>query len=144
MRHILVLLASIVFGGCASIVNGTTKEVSIETEPPDALVEVEGQRKTTPCSFELRRDEDHGLRISKPGYKTYYVHLRSVEGGAIFGNLLFGGLIGVAVDAGSGASKTLEPDDITIVMERGVGEVSWKESSEGSVTEEESPAMRVQ
>ncbi len=128
MKSALVLItsASLLLGGCASIINGSTKTVSIATTPPGAIAESGSQRKKTPCSFDLRRDEDHGIKITKEGYKTYYVQLRSVEGGAIFGNILLGGLIGVAVDAGTGASKTLEPDDIHVIMEPGFGEVEWE------------------
>lgn len=61
-----------------------------------------------------------------PGFQTARVLVESKFGGAIFGNLLLGGLIGAVVDSASSASCYLEPDEIHVVMTRGAGVAEWR------------------
>lgn len=106
--------------------NGSTKEISVKTQPSGATAIVDGgATKTTPCEFKLTRDVSHQIQIEKSGYKTVRIDIESKESGAILGSILLGGLIGVAIDAGTGASKTLYPDDIDLALTPGSGEMTW-------------------
>lgn len=122
-------LASLVLSqGCATIINGTSQEVTVRTDPPGAVATIDGGRlsKTTPCGFDLSRGEAHQVEVAMPGYKTTRVLVESKFGGAIFGNLLLGGIIGAVVDSASSASCYLDPDEIHIVMEAGAGVAEWR------------------
>lgn len=125
--HLVAVAALALSQGCATIINGTDQEVTVRTDPPGAVATVDGGRlsKTTPCAFDLSRGDAHQIEVAMPGYKTHRVLLESKFGGAIFGNLLLGGLIGAVVDSASNASRYLEPDEIHIVMERGSGLAEW-------------------
>lgn len=95
--------------GCATIVSGTKDTVEITSNPPGAVVRLDdsGQEFTTPASFEVTRRSRHTLLVSRDGYHTERVTLGRSLNPWLFGNLIFGGVIGVVVDLVSGA--TFEP-----------------------------------
>lgn len=140
MRLLCLLLTTALLPSCAAIFQGSSMDISVKTDPPGAKATVDGSvSKTTPCSFTLERDVEHQVFVEKEGFNTYTVNVRSVESGMIAGNLLFGGIIGIAVDAASGASKTLKPDEITLVLAEGEEHiiVPDKEEEEAKRKEEE-------
>lgn len=115
----VVLFVLFVFcgGGCATIINGTTQEVAVSSDPPGAAVDIDGQQQlTTPFSAELERKRDHVLTFTMPGYETQQVVLNHTVSGAVAGNILAGGLIGWGVDAASGAQYKLVPDTVAVSL----------------------------
>ncbi len=61
------------------------------------------------------------VTISKPGYHTARVNVTSEASGAggagMAGNILVGGLIGVGIDASSGAMLDLPPNPVAVALE---------------------------
>lgn len=103
--------------GCAAIIHGSMQKVPISSSPAGALVTVNGQQTTTPGVLTLKRNQkEYTLVFEKQGYKTVQVKLiRSVDGW-IWGNIIFGGLIGLAVDFGTGSAYKLNPEAINVVL----------------------------
>ena len=99
-----------------TIVHGTKQEVSITSEPIDAMVSDGTTTIKTPGKLTLARDKDHILTITKPGYETESVRIVHVISGAVAGNLLAGGFIGWGVDAISGAQWRLEPEALSVSL----------------------------
>ncbi len=121
MRRLLLLvfLACLPLAtGCATVIHGTTQEVPVNSDPAGATVTVAGQPNeyATPCSIELKRKNDHLLTVSKEGYETQNVELRSVISAAWAGNIIAGGIIGLGVDAATGASCCLIPEMVTVKL----------------------------
>src|SRR5207237_9684085 len=62
--------------------------------------------------------EPFTVTVSKPGYVPETVKVESkfggTGGGAMAGNLLLGGAIGIGVDAGTGAYKSLYPNPVSV------------------------------
>ena len=54
--------------------------------------------------------------IEKEGYEAYQTRLSTSLSGWMFGNILIGGLIGIAVDVTTGAWSDIEPDEINAVL----------------------------
>lgn len=110
--------------GCATITRGTSEVLVIETEPPGANVDIApaGLRCTTPCAIELKRKGNYVLDIRKDGYEPARVNVLSQIAGAgaagMAGNVVLGGLIGAAIDAGSGATKELKPNPVKLNLVR--------------------------
>jgi hypothetical protein len=111
--------------GCASIVSGGPKNVSINTTPAGAKVTIYDKAGTTvsvnqtPAMVSLSRShgpyqgESYRIAIEKPGYRRVELHINSTVNGWYFGNILLGGFIGmVIVDPITGAMFTLSPDHI--------------------------------
>ena len=110
-------LAAASFGvsGCATVMNGTSQGVAFKSEPSGAVVKlVSGQSCTTPCQYELKRGKDSMVTYSKDGYQPVKVYIQSRTGGATFGNIIAGGVIGGVVDGSNGASNHLYPSPVYV------------------------------
>lgn len=67
---------------------------------------------------ELLRRTDHRIRLELEGYAPYEIVLTRHGSGWLFGNILFGGIIGIIIDAACGAIYELNPDTITAQLVR--------------------------
>lgn len=89
---------------------------------------------TTPASFKLKRKGKYSLLITKPGYEPVVVDVdyKIAGGGAagMAGDVLVGGLIGVAVDAGTGATLSLTPNSIDIKLKELNYSISTEQASD--------------
>ena len=96
----------------------TPSEASILFE--DTAQKLQPARCQTPCEIELNRKRTYKTTVSKEGYEDFVVMMEpklSTSGGTAFaGNLLVGGLIGAGVDAATGASKDLTPNNLDITL----------------------------
>lgn len=105
--------------GCASIMHGGSQDVGISSSPSNAQVEIDGRNMgATPMTTSLKRKESHTVTISLPGYESYSATFTKHVSGWVWGNLLFGGIIGLAVDAGTGGLYYLTPDDVSAQLDR--------------------------
>lgn len=124
LSHLTIIAALvIVFTGCASITRGTKEVVVIDTTPQDAEVRLStGMTGRSPASFEVGRRDTITVMISKPGYVSRTIVLQSEVGGGgaagMAGNVLFGGIIGAGVDAGTGAMYEHKPNPLMVVLEK--------------------------
>ena len=102
---------------CATIVNGTSQTVTISTAPPGATCTVDrmgariGAVPQTPGSLRLDKSKnDLSVTCSKSGFQTANVTRAPSFGVATLGNIIAGGVIGLVVDAASGASYDYPAD----------------------------------
>jgi hypothetical protein len=103
--------------GCGTITHGSQQSVSVSSSPPGAYFSVDGTgRYTTPTKVKMKRKEDHVLTFTMDGYQSEQAIVSSVVTPALAGNILFGGIIGGAVDLASGGAFRLEPGAITVTM----------------------------
>src|SRR5262245_3399724 len=108
--------------GCASIVEGTDQSVTVQTTPSGASCELKrdgsviGVINPTPGTVTVDKSKDDiAVICKKEGYQDTSGAFSSDRQGMTFGNILFGGLIGVAVDASSGAMHEY-PASVSIAM----------------------------
>ena len=122
---LLPLVASLV--GCASVTTGSHQNVSVETHPVSGaecrLSNDDGTWfvPSTPGSVTIDRAySDLSVTCEKPGYGRGTAVVKSSTKGVAFGNIIAGGVIGAAVDMGSGAAYDY-PSLITVSLkpERG-------------------------
>jgi hypothetical protein len=110
-------------GACATVTRGTKEAWSVESVPPGASVTTTNgfACNATPCTFKMKRNSTFQVTVSKTGYKPYHgdvVHAVSDSGAAgMAGNVILGGLIGIGVDASSGAMDDLKPDPMKVTLE---------------------------
>lgn len=119
---LLLAAALAALGGCATITEGSSQTIQIDTDPPGARCELtrNGQVVTripaTPSIVSVYKEGgDLALTCRKPGYLDATLDTASDFQGAVLGNILFGGLIGIAIDMGSGASSKY-PKSITMTL----------------------------
>jgi hypothetical protein len=105
-----ILALGVAVSGCATIVDGTHQSVSLNSTPEQGaqctLTNSQGTWYiTTPGSTEVHKTKtDLTIDCTKPGYQPGHMVATSHFGGATFGNILAGGVIGAGVDAASGAN----------------------------------------
>jgi hypothetical protein len=118
---VVALAATIVVGtsSCASIVSGTKQSVTVTSDPPGAEISIDGKAAgKTPLAVDLRRKEDHVIKGFKEGVGEATVTTTSTSNGWIWGNLLFGGIIGIIIDVSNGAAKRFSPDTYHLQLKR--------------------------
>ena len=119
-----LVLSLVVFAGCASIIHGTSQEIAFQSVPDNATVVVEDAMGKqygscqTPCSLELKRKHEYKVHITKAGYETATIVMDRKSDGWIWGNIVFGGLIGVIVDFSNGAAYKLAPSELTVSLQK--------------------------
>lgn len=109
-------------GACATIVNGTTQDLYVESHPEGAACKIDRQGATvgmvnpTPGKATIPRHKDNVVvSCSRDGYEQSNDVLASSFSGATFGNLLLGGIVGVVIDSSSGANNKY-PEKIVVVL----------------------------
>jgi hypothetical protein len=121
LRTLLLSSAVVAAQGCATITRGTTEAWTVESDPIGADVSLSsGERCTTPCTLTKKRKDPFVVTIEKPGFEPVETQVLSqVAGGGaagMAGNVLIGGLIGIGVDAASGATKELKPNPLVVKL----------------------------
>lgn len=107
----LTLLSTLT--SCATLVHGSHQAISIASNPNNAYIWIDRQYMgVTPMVVGMTRNDNHIVRIELEGYQPYEVIFSKGISGWIFGNVVFGGVIGVAIDAFTGAMYKLTPDQI--------------------------------
>ena len=114
--HLLIGILPLV-AACATIMHGTTQDVGLSSTPTNARVTVDNKPLgNTPVIAKLTRKDNHIVRFELDGYKPFEATLTRGTSGWVWGNLVFGGLIGLAVDAMSGGLYKLTPSQIAGTM----------------------------
>jgi hypothetical protein len=111
--------------GCATIVHSGPRTIPISSSPPGAKVSIYDrsntlvQTNTTPFVAQLPvkygyfKAQNYRLEFELPGHAPAVVNLDSSVSGWYFGNLAFGGVIGMLiVDPLTGAMFNLTPEKI--------------------------------
>jgi hypothetical protein len=112
-------------GGCASVTRGTTENISIASTPSGAQAVVSGLEVptacTTPCSVMVKRNAEVSVTFQKEGYEPQVVQLTKdiPTAGAVgfAGNVLLGGVVGMGVDAVTGAATDHKPNPVTVTLQ---------------------------
>ncbi len=118
MRKALTLGAALVLAGCATIIHGSKQEVAFSSQPSAAAVSIDNVAMgQTPVTLRLDRGHVHTVRLTLAGYQPFEMNLTHHVSGWVWGNIIFGGLIGLAVDAGTGGLYELSPEQVTAQLQ---------------------------
>jgi hypothetical protein len=111
---LVVTVGPLAFAGCASITGSTDQTVSVDardqqTQVTGASCELDNDKGkwfvSAPGSTRIARsNEDLVVTCQKDGLDPGVVVVESQTKGSMAGNILFGGLIGAAIDHSSGAA----------------------------------------
>lgn len=119
---IVVALVATSVGGCGSIMRGTDEPVAFVSTPPGASVTTTKRYAcpSTPCSLQIDRSDEFDATFTLPGYRPEIVPVRktfvTAGGTAMVGNVVAGGLIGLGVDAATGAAYDHTPNPVSVVL----------------------------
>ncbi|WP_019465838.1 hypothetical protein [Dyella japonica] len=119
-----VIACALSVSACASIVGGRYQNIQVETRAADQSIRAdctlsngEGQvRVMTPGTATVHRSS-HDLNVScqKDGKQIGQQSYDSSIRGLVWGNIVFGGLIGIVVDFSDGASHHY-PDKVSVMV----------------------------
>jgi hypothetical protein len=122
MLSLLVLAFGLLLGGCATVVSGTTQTIGVNTDPEGADCQFTrkgaliGRVNPTPGTMQVNKDyESVAVLCRKEGFDETTGVIGSEFQAMTFGNILLGGVIGVVVDAASGAMMKY-PETVTFTL----------------------------
>jgi hypothetical protein len=115
----LLFLPVLLFTSCATITRGVHEKLTVKSDPSGANVALStGEKGVTPAVFvKPRRTENFTVTVSKPGYVSQTVAVKSEFSSTGGTALVAGGLLTLlspAVDATSGAYKSLYPNPVSV------------------------------
>lgn len=121
-----VIASSILLAGCGTVVRGTTEDITINVEPKHAkITSTTAHSCVGPCVINVPRKKEFTLTASAPGYQTQVVNVETRVSGkgaaGMAGNVLVGGIIGIGVDAVTGATLDHYPNPVNFNLKRGKG-----------------------
>lgn len=125
IRLLLAAALALPCFGCASVTRGTTENISIATTPSGATAEISGldipTACVTPCVVQAKRNADITVSINKEGYEPQIIPLtREIPGSGaagFAGNVLLGGVVGMGVDAVTGAALDHKPNPVIVTLQ---------------------------
>lgn len=124
LARVLAVGVALSLSACATVTRGTKQTWTVNTEPGGASVKttVGFNCAQTPCTFKIKRKSNFDVTIEKAGYKTWtgQVKHQTAGGGVattVAGNAILGGLVGLGVDAASGATQELKPNPLVVKLE---------------------------
>jgi len=106
--------------GCATVARGTKELVHFQSNPPGAAIATtEGLYcPATPCAIKVDRKADFVATFTKEGYHPHQVYVGTKLPGegaaAIAGNVVIGGVVGIATDAITGAALDHYPNPVNV------------------------------
>ena len=125
MRKIILSSAvacSTLLTSCASITSGTHQTISIATSPVQGAQcnlkndKGEWRLEKTPSNVVVNKsNKDLIIICKKPGYNNGVSQIKHTVNKVVFGNILFGGIIGLVVDHSSGAAYQY-PNNVTVPL----------------------------
>lgn len=128
-RTICTLVICLELTGCASIVGSTSETIAINSNVENAVVTIKNKENVTvfkgrtPTTVTLKKKsgffsgEKYTILSEGRDHSPYMRTLNTSISGWYFGNIIFGGLIGLLlVDPATGAMWTFEEDTIFIPM----------------------------
>lgn len=117
-RSLLAAASFLSIAACATIMQGSTQKVAVNSTPVGATITVDGQSMgTTPATLRLARKDKHVVRLDLDGYAPYEMTLEKKTSGWVWGNIMFGGVVGVVVDGSTGAMYRLTPTSVDASMQ---------------------------
>lgn len=101
---ILSLSSLFIFSSCATIVKDDSQPVAFSSDPQDAIVRLNNMPVARTPSTVMVKRQNKAVMVSfeKEGYKTETFILEKSVASMTAGNIIFGGIIGIGVDAATG------------------------------------------
>jgi hypothetical protein len=105
--------------GCGLLFNGSRQSIQVQSSPTATRVTTspETGEYTTPTTLNLERKNSYTLRFEKEGYSPATFQIQNhTKAGIVVLDVLFTGLVGVVVDAATGAWNGLSPEAATVSL----------------------------
>jgi len=101
--YLIPFLPTLSLGACSTIVDGTSQEILINTNPSGADCEIE--RSTPGTALVSKTKDDIMITCRKDGFNETTVRNKSRTTWGTLGNVLLGGAVGWGIDSATGADN---------------------------------------
>ena len=123
LRFMVAAAAVAGLSGCASIIEGTTQQIVVNTNPAGANCSLNREGVSiarvnpTPGAVTIKKTKnDITVTCDMDGFEQATYFNKSGAAGATFGNIILGGGIGWAIDSASGSDNKYDsPLNLTLV-----------------------------
>ena len=117
VSFVLMLAIAMALSSCSTVLNTTTQEVEIMTNPENAKITVDGKKfGTTPQIINIERGSNHIIKLEADGYDSYETQITRRISFWFWANALNGFLPGMIIDMFTGAMNNLLPGKINVEL----------------------------
>lgn len=114
-----LLIITLLIESCATVINTTTQNIEIKTNPPNAKIIIDGKKfGTTPQLVNIERGSNHVVRLELDGYDTYETQITRKISIWFWGNAFNGFLPGMLIDMFTGSMYNLLPENINVELQQ--------------------------
>lgn len=110
---VVITMAGWMATGCATVLSGSHQDLTVTSQPEALCVTINGEPYgATPVVASLPRGATYLVQVRKDSYLPYEMTVVPVTNQMIWGNLVLGGLIGMAVDGATKAAYEHQPSRV--------------------------------
>ena len=112
-----IIVCTALLGGCASIMHGTSQEMTFQSSPEEVTVTVSGRIiGKTPVTSRLDKKSGQSVAFSKDGYRPVTMELTTTLDPWFWGNIVLGGFIGSTTDGINGSVNQYSPSQYFVTL----------------------------
>ena len=117
-----LLIFSIGISACATASQGTKQKITVNSNPPNAEVMTSHGYgcDETPCSFYVPRNASFEMNVSKPGFSTERVEVKTIVSGVgtakSLGSVVLGGVLAGGYDVYNGSILEISPNKVNVEL----------------------------
>ena len=112
-----ILCVAVLGSGCASIMHGSSQEMTFQSSPEDATVTVSGRViGKTPITSRLDKKSGQTVAFTKDGYKPVTMALTTGLDSWFWGNIVAGGFLGSTTDGINGSVYEYSPSQYFVTL----------------------------
>ena len=118
-----LLVLATMLSACATAYQGTNQKITVKSSPKNAeVITSHGYGcDETPCSFYVPRNTSFELKVSKPGFSTKIIKVKTILSNVgtaqSLGSVVLGGVVAAGYDVYNGAVLELTPNNINVELE---------------------------
>lgn len=119
LYYSVILIIALLIESCATVINTTTQNIEIKTNPSNAKIIIDGKKfGTTPQLVNLERGSNHVIKLELEGYDTYETQITRKISIWFWGNAFNGFLPGMLIDMFTGSMYNLLPEAINVELQQ--------------------------
>lgn len=114
-KLILTVSVIIIMTACSTVLNTSTQDVEIKTNPANAKITVDGKKfGTSPQIINIDRGSNHTIKLELEGHEAYETQITRKISFWFWANALNGFIPGMLTDMFTGAMYNLLPEIIEV------------------------------
>lgn len=114
---IFFLCVLILISACSTVINTTTQEVELKSNPPNARITIDGKKfGTTPGVVNIDRGSDHSVKLELEGHDAYEIQITRKLSAWFWLNALNGFIPGMITDMITGSMYSLLPEVVEVEL----------------------------